>query len=105
VFPNARVISRPMSENAIIAALRYMGYQRGEMTVHGFRTVASTLLNEQGWPADAIERQLAHADWDEIRGAYNRAEYLTERRCMMQEWTDYLEHLAGESVGPVIARA
>jgi integrase len=91
LFPNGRVASRPMSENAIVAALRYMGYERGQMTAHGFRTLASTLLNEQGWPADAIERQLAHAARDEVRGAYNRAEYLTERRRMMQSWADYLD--------------
>jgi integrase len=94
VFPNGRVISRPMSENAIVAALRYMGYERGQMTAHGFRTLASTLLNEQGWSADAIERQLAHAERDEVRGSYNRAEYLDERRRMMQSWADYLDGLA-----------
>jgi integrase len=101
VFPNGRVTSRPMSENAIVAALRYMGYERGQMTAHGFRTLASTLLNEQGWPADAIERQLAHVERDEVRGAYNRAEYLTERRRMMQAWADHLERLA--TGGQVIA--
>ena len=91
VFPNGRVITRPMSENAITAALRYMGFERGQMTAHGFRTLASTLLNEKGWPADAIERQLAHAERDEVRGAYNRAEYLEERRRMMQSWADHLD--------------
>jgi integrase len=94
VFPNGRVASRPMSENAITAALRYMNYERGQMTAHGFRTLASTLLNEHGWPADAIERQLAHAERDEVRGAYNRAEYLAQRRLMMQAWGDYLDALA-----------
>ena len=93
VFPNGRVASRPMSENAITAGLRYMNYQRGQMTAHGFRTLASTLLKEQGWPADAIERQLAHAERDQVRGAYNRAEYLAERRRMMQAWADYLDGL------------
>jgi integrase len=83
----------PMSENAITAAIRYMGYARGQMTAHGFRTMASTLLNEQGWSADAIERQLAHAKRDEIRGAYNRAEYLEERRRRMQAWADCLDKL------------
>jgi integrase len=99
LFPNGRGINRPMSENAITAALRYMGYERGQMTAHGFRTLASTLLNEQGWPADAIERQLAHAERDEVRGAYNRAEYLDDRRKMVQAWADYLDRLAA---GPVI---
>jgi integrase len=101
VFPNGRVNSRPMSENAIVAALRYLGYERGQMTAHGFRTLASTLLNEQGWPADVIERQLAHAERDEVRGAYNRAEYLAERRRMMQAWADYLDSLAAGNVIPL----
>jgi len=83
-----------MSENAITAALRRMGYEQGTMTAHGFRTMASTLLNEMGWPADAIERQLAHAERDEVRGAYNRAEYMVERRRMMQAWADHLDSLA-----------
>jgi integrase len=93
-----------MSENAITAALRRMGYGREEMTGHGFRTLASTLLNEMGWSADAIERQLAHGERDEIRGAYNRAEYLVERRRMMQAWSDYLDGLAaGCKVVPIRA--
>jgi integrase len=96
VFPGARTAGRPMSENAITAALRRMGYERTQMTAHGFRTLASTLLNEMGWPADAIERQLAHAERDGVRDAYNRAEYLAERRRMMQAWADYLNALANE---------
>jgi integrase len=96
LFPSARTTGRPMSENAITAALRRMGYERGQMTAHGFRTTASTLLNELGWPADAIERQLAHAERDEVRGAYNRAEYLAERRRMMQSWGDYLDRLVAD---------
>ena len=63
------------------------------MTGHGFRSTASTLFNEQGWPADAIERQLSHGERDEVRGAYNFAEYLPLRRKMMQAWADYLEAL------------
>lgn len=63
------------------------------MTGHGFRSMASTLLNEQGWHRDAIERQLAHAERDCIRAAYNRAEHLPERKTMMQAWADYLEKL------------
>jgi integrase len=102
VFPGVRTTSRPMSENAVTAALRRMGYSREEMTGHGFRTLASTLLNEMGWSADAIERQLAHGERDEIRGAYNRAEYLAERRRMMQAWSDYLGSLAaGGKVVPI----
>ncbi len=93
VFPSARTTGRPMSENAVTAALRRMGYGRGEMTAHGFRTIASTLLNELAWPRDAIERQLAHAERDGVRDAYNRAEYLAERKRMMQAWADYLDGL------------
>ena len=95
VFPSARTGARPMSENAVTAALRRLGYERGEMTGHGFRTVASTLLNELGWPGDVIERQLAHAERDNVRNAYNRAEYWVERQRMMQSWADYLDGLAG----------
>jgi integrase len=94
VFPGARTAGRPMSENAVTAALRRMGYGRDEMTGHGFRSTASTLLNELGWSADAIERQLAHAERDAVRSAYNRAEYLDERRRMMQAWADHLGKLA-----------
>jgi integrase len=92
-FPSSRTATRPMSENAITAALRRMGYERGQMTAHGFRTTASTLLNEQGWPPDVIERQLAHSERNDVRGAYNRAEYLAERRKMMGAWADYLDGL------------
>ncbi len=104
IFPG-RTAARPMSENAITAALRYLGYERGQMTAHGFRTMASTLLNEMRWPADAIERQLAHAERIEVRGTlYNRAEYLAERRRMMQAWADYLNGLtAGGKVLPIRA--
>jgi integrase len=63
------------------------------MTAHGFRTTASTLLNELGWPADAIERQLAHAERDAVRGAYNRAEFLADRKRMMTAWADHLDRL------------
>ena len=70
-----------------------MGYGRDTMTVHGFRSMASTLLNEQGYRPDVIKAQLAHGDKDAIRSAYNRAEYLPERRRMMQEWADYLDSL------------
>ncbi len=93
VFPGARGNARPMSENTVNAALRYLGYAKNEMTGHGFRSMASTLLNEQGWPRDAIERQLAHAERDEVRAAYNYAEHLPVRRQMMQSWADYLDGL------------
>lgn len=69
------------------------GYGPDDMTAHGFRSMASTLLNELGWSSDAIERQLAHGERDGVRAAYNYAQYLPERRRMMQAWSDYLDHL------------
>jgi integrase len=93
VFPGEIDKSRPMSDNTVLSALRRLGYATTEMTGHGFRSMASTLLNEQGWNADAIERQLAHAERNAIRAAYNYADYLPERRKMMQEWADYLDGL------------
>jgi integrase len=93
VFPSSRGNDRPMSDNAIRSALQSLGYDSDVMTAHGFRTTASTLLNEQGWSPDAIERQLAHAPRDSVRAAYNRAQYLDERRRMMQSWSDYLDTL------------
>ena len=93
VFPSIRGNGRPMSDGTIIAALKSLGYDSDVMTAHGFRTTASTLLNEQGWSPDAIERQLAHAPRDKVRAAYNRAQYLDERRRMMQSWADYLDNL------------
>ncbi len=92
-FPSLRDSNRPMSENAITAALRRMGYTGDQMTWHGFRTIASTLLNEQGWNPDLIELQLAHAERNVVRDAYNRAQRLPERRKMMQVWADYLDTL------------
>jgi integrase len=93
VFPSMRTRSRSMSENTVNAALRRLGYAKDEATGHGFRSMASTLLNEQQWNRDAIERQLAHAERDKVRGAYNYAELLPERRRMMQAWADYLDVL------------
>ena len=104
VFPSVRTSARPMSENTVLAALRRMGYTKDEMTGHGFRSMASTLLNEMGWNRDAIERQLAHAERNAVRAAYNFAEFLPERRRMMQAWADYLEKLkAGAKVTPIHA--
>lgn len=96
VFPSVRTLTRPMSENTVNAALRRLGYTKEEMTGHGFRSMASTLLNEQGWNRDAIERQLAHAERDAVRAAYNYAEHLPERRKMMQHWADFLEGLVNK---------
>ena len=93
LFPSLRSASRPMSENTVLAALRRLGYSSDEMTGHGFRSMASTLLNEHGWNRDAIERQLAHAERNNIRAAYNYAEYLPERRNMMQWWAEHLDKL------------
>ncbi len=102
VFPSLTDPNRPLSENALTAALRRMGYSGAEMTWHGFRTIASTLLNEQGWHPDLIELQLAHAERNEVRSAYNKAQRLPERRKMMQAWADYLDGLkAGEKVGAI----
>ena len=75
------------------AALRRVGFSKEEMTGHGFRTMASTLLNEQGWHPDLIELQLAHAERNKVRAAYNRAQRLDERRKMMQAYADYLHGL------------
>jgi integrase len=94
LFPSLRSTKRPMSENTINAALRRLGYGQDEMTGHGFRAMASTLLNEMGkWNPGAIERQLAHADSNSVRRAYTRGEYWNERVAMMQDWSDYLDQL------------
>ena len=93
IFPSTLTASRPMSENTVNSALRRLGYTKEEMTGHGFRSMASTLLNENGWSADAIERQLAHVEGNSVRAAYNYADYLDERRRMMQWWADYLDDL------------
>jgi integrase len=102
VFPSLLSRDRPMSESTVNAALRRLGYSREEQTGHGFRTIASTLLNEQGFPPDVIELQLAHAERNKVRAAYNKAQRLTERRRMMQAWADYLDALrAGADVVPI----
>jgi integrase len=94
LFPSLRSAKRPMSENTINAALRRLGYAQDEMTGHGFRAMAATLLNEMGlWNPDAIERQLAHADNNAVRRAYARGEYWDERVRMMQHWSDFLDEL------------
>jgi integrase len=94
VFPSARTATRAMSENTMTAALRRLGYKSGEMTVHGFRSIASTLLNDSGlWREDVIETALAHQEADKTRGAYNRARYWSERVEMAQWWSDFLDDL------------
>src|SRR6185312_12333155 len=98
LFPSLRTSDRPMSVNTVNAALRRLGYARDEMTGHGFRAMACTCLNELGWHPDLIELQMAHAERNKVRAAYNRAERLAKRRKMMQAWADYLDRLrAGNS--------
>ena len=94
IFSSARSDGRPISADTVRIALRTIGYTKDEMTAHGFRGMASTRLNEMGWPPDVIERQLAHVEQNSVRAAYNHAEYLAERRKMMQAWADYLDELA-----------
>lgn len=93
VFPSAMSNTRCISDMGLLNALRRMGYGKDIMTIHGFRTSASTMLNEQGYNRDWIEAQLAHAEKNAIRDAYNRADYLPERRKMMCEWANYLDSL------------
>jgi integrase len=104
LFPG-RNRDKPISNNTMLFALYRLGY-KGRMTGHGFRAVASTILNEQGYNRDVIERQLAHCESNEVRGAYNRAEYLPARTTMMQDWSDYLDKLkAGAEVIELNGRA
>lgn len=106
VFPGERSRARPMSENTVNAALRRLGYSKDQMTGHGFRSMASTLLHEQGWNHYAIERQLAHAERNSVTAAYNYAEHMPERRTMMQAWANYLDGLKrGADVVPIRSRA
>jgi integrase len=93
VFPGARSRLRPMSENAVTAALRSLGYTGEQMTGHGFRATARTLLAEMGWMPDIIERQLAHKPAGPLGAAYDRAAFLVERRKLMQAWADHLDGL------------
>lgn len=94
VFPSFRSATRPMSENTLNAAFRRMGYASDEVTAHGLRSTASTLLNESGrWNPDAIERALAHGDSNAVRGAYHRGTHWAERVEMAQWWSDYLDSL------------
>lgn len=107
VFPSPRSIHRPLSENAVNAALRRMGYAQGEVTGHGFRATARTLLDEVLHErVDVIEHQLAHTVRDALGRAYNRTQFLDERRAMMQRWADYLDSLRlGGNVIPFQTRS
>lgn len=89
VFSAPHRMDRPMSENAVLYLMARMGY-KGRMTGHGWRSVASTWANENGYSPDAIERQLAHVPDNKIRAVYNRAEYLPDRKKMLQDWADWL---------------
>ena len=107
VFPSVRTRARPMSENTMNAGLRRLGYTTNEMTAHGFRAMASTLLNESGkWSPDAIERALAHSDSDSVRASYHRGAHWNERVEMAQWWSDYLDQLRkGADIVPFPAAA
>ena len=97
VFPAIGAGGRPLSENTLNGALRRLGYSSDQMTAHGFRSIASTLLNEHGVHPDLIELQLSHAERNRVRAAYNRAQRLAERRVMMQNWADYVDVLREDS--------
>jgi integrase len=101
LFPNKTDDKRPMYTETLLHALRNLGYDKSEITAHGFRVTASTLLNELGWREDYIERQLAHVPRNKVRAVYNRAGYLPERRKMMQAWADYLDSLREQALAPV----
>lgn len=97
ICPSYNRVDRPISENTILELLDRVGY-KGQMSGHGWRTVASTWANEAGYRDDAIERQLAHKPEDETRAVYNRAEYLSERATMLQAWSDWLDQQLGDEV-------
>ncbi|MFO1465884.1 MAG: integrase arm-type DNA-binding domain-containing protein [Steroidobacteraceae bacterium] len=106
VFPSITSAVRPISENTLNAALRRLGYPKEQMSSHGFRTLASTNLNEQGFHPDLIELQLAHKERNKVRAAYNKATRLAERRKMMQAWADFLDALkASNNVVAIKRRA
>lgn len=98
LFPATGPQERPISENTVRQAILKLGYTKEQMSAHGFRRMASTRLNEMGFNRDWIERQLAHADEDQIRSVYNAAEWLPQRRAMMQEWADYLDGLRAKAI-------
>jgi len=94
LFPSPRTGERPMSDNGILSALRRMGFPKDEMTGHGFRAMARTLLAERlGVDEAVIEAQLAHAVRDSLGRAYNRTQFMEQRRRMLQQWADYLDQL------------
>ena len=102
VFPGTYHRDRPISESTLIAALRRLGYAKEEQTIHGFRAMASTLLHELGFNSDLIEKQLGHADRNQIRARYNHADFLDQRRKMLQAWADHLDQLRAGNGGKVV---
>lgn len=98
VFPSLRSHKKPLSENAFNSVVRNMGYSKDQATAHGFRSTASTILNERGFNGDVIEAALAHQDEDEVRRIYNRALYLPERKKLMQDWADLLDSFRKQKV-------
>jgi len=98
LFPSLRSDQRPISENTVNAALRNLGFSKEQATHHGFRRMASTVLNEAGWNFDWVERQLAHVEENKVRGAYNAAEYLEGRTQMMQAWADMLDQFENDDL-------
>lgn len=103
VLPSIRSLVKPLSENAMNSALRRMGYDKDEATAHGFRSSASTILNERGFDDDVIEAALAHQEEDDVRRAYNRATYWPERVKLMQAWADLLDDFRRESLSRSVA--
>lgn len=102
LFPSPLSLKRPISNNTVNTALRRLGYTSDQMCGHGFRAMASTCLNEQGWHPDVIELQLAHREQNKVRAAYNRAERMPDRKKMMQAWADYLDELrVGARIVPI----
>ncbi|MDR2457273.1 MAG: integrase arm-type DNA-binding domain-containing protein [Clostridiales Family XIII bacterium] len=98
IFPSMRKTDDHINSHSLTLALRYMGYPSDVMTIHGFRKIASTYLNEFGFNRDWIERQLSHVDSTTIRGIYNKAQFLSGRRIMMQKWADYLSELRDDKI-------
>ena len=96
-FPSAQGRGKPITPEGLLQGLRRLGYAKDEMSIHGFRSIASTMLNEAGYRWDVIEAQLAHAERNKVRAAYNRADYLDERKTMLQSWADYLDALRAGS--------
>jgi len=96
VFASPRTLTKHINPESLRAGLRRLGINRDELTTHGFRHMASTRLNELGFNSDIIERQLAHCEQNKVKAAYNHAEYITERKLMMQAWSDYLDQLKNQ---------